>query len=1350
MATDRQQRPEGEPAESLRRLGKFQIVKKLGAGGMGAVFLATDTELKRPVALKVLPKDRTDNPRLVRRFKAEAQAVATLRHENIVAIYEAGEIDGYPYLALEYVDGTDLQTLIQKRGVVPPKRSLKIIRQVADALQHAYEKNIVHRDIKPSNLLVKTDGTCKLTDLGLARSIDETLDTSITRAGTTVGTVDYISPEQACDSKAADIRSDIYSLGCTWYHMLTGKPPFSEGDLQAKIRAHLNSPPPNPRQLNPNVPEAYVAVMHQMMAKDPRDRYQTPAELIADLDKVAGVARSLRSELFDEPVAPESPEEYEAWGEPPPESVPTPGSKPKRSEEPRSPEPRSPSSARGGEEEAPVPVPQKMPIRQPGKPVPEGASAPRRRRAAPHDREEGELASTEGEAKSRRLPRGREKAPASLSVDVDFTRVLLIGGIVVAVLGLFWWAFSRGTSWSTPSVAAPRPEERPPPPVVPVEPEPPPVAEQPAGPPRAEAQILAGDSSAVSRQGVIFAGTDDLGNPESAVMRRLVPDWVYALRNAGTEGLPRVTVSLNPTAGALGSLNAAIKHSFARARVVELAGSGPFPLDPEVIQNVDRLVIRAAAGSEPLILFRGAPARAEQGYLHLKGGVLELEGVHLLLAAPPDAPPRTFLSVDAGTIVLRRCTATQGEVSGPAVLCRAAESDASPFPARVLLEESLVRGSRLTAVSGRGDRVDVIVGGSLLASGSGAVIDVEVRSAAAAPVPASSEPAAVGEAPGGAAAASSGTPRADDRHSAVRLLGSVVVAGENAVTLRQPSSLTLARCDVLVRRSILVGGDDAVLLALPEWPIRATTVSGQPRAAQLQWQQERSYLAGWPALVRVGESENVETIADAAGWQLFWGVPLETASYSPEALALGRKEILRIDEGLCRSWAALVPAEVASGTTVGLAQGLPSPPAALEQHLVLSSRPQLPAGYVELGPPVGKVVRVDLRGLKRNLNEFLNSAEVPDGAHVQLSGIGLVTIPPLRLRGKSLRLEFLQGGEGAPLVLRPEAGGTDTPEAALVVEQGRLDLIGARIQATPSRTRNAPARLILVRGGDVTLRNCWIEGPLRPDAPEEPLVEWVRSEPSANRQFGYIADTYFLGSQPLLAADVDRRLLIVHNSILATRSEGLILRTHLGAAAVEPALAGWAVVQHCTFLIGTRALRLMGNPTGRDAPAAHIECTACVFAPGPGTDVEAAAVLAHPERMTAGNLFDWWERRNGYAPGLKRYRQPSASGTSGANSEPQDFSRDWVGFWTASHVDGPVTGPNGVLFKTLVTSLEGISPPVLELMPSCAAARSAPDGGPIGARVDRIGPAGMLRGTSTPPPGSPTPAAPGLPPRVDF
>tara|TARA_R110002095_G_scaffold105799_2_gene92586 strand:- start:3365 stop:7699 length:4335 start_codon:yes stop_codon:yes gene_type:complete len=267
----------------LETLGKYQIQKEIGAGGMGAVFLAKDTTLNRLAALKILPRDKAENPVLVKRFKAEGQAAAHLRHENIVSVYDAGEEDGYLYIALEYVEGTDLHNLINKRGRIPVRRSLEIITQVTQALAHAYQQGIVHRDIKPANILIRLDGVVKLTDLGLARSIDDNTETSITRAGTTVGTVDYMAPEQARDSKAADIRSDLYSLGCSWYHMLTGRAPFSEGSLTNKLAAHAATPPPDPRELNERVPEGVVAIIQRMMAKSQSERYQTPEELLEDL-----------------------------------------------------------------------------------------------------------------------------------------------------------------------------------------------------------------------------------------------------------------------------------------------------------------------------------------------------------------------------------------------------------------------------------------------------------------------------------------------------------------------------------------------------------------------------------------------------------------------------------------------------------------------------------------------------------------------------------------------------------------------------------------------------------------------------------------------------------------------------------------------------------------------------------------------------------------------------------------------------------------------------------------------------------------------------------------------------------
>jgi serine/threonine protein kinase len=276
----------GESGDSApSQVGRYRILKRIGSGGMGTVYLAEDPTLHRTVALKVLVKTANTPANLIRRFDAEAKTAAMLRHPNIVTVFDSGDADGHLFLALEYIDGPDLEKVIRKKGRIAVERSIEIVRQIARALDHAHTLGIVHRDIKPSNILLRRDGTATLTDLGLARAIDESAASGITRAGFTVGTVDYMAPEQARSSKSADVRSDLYSLGCTWFHMLTGHVPFNEGDLTNKLRAHAQTAPPDPREDDQRIPSGIVAVLQRMMAKKPDDRYQTPAELLADLDR---------------------------------------------------------------------------------------------------------------------------------------------------------------------------------------------------------------------------------------------------------------------------------------------------------------------------------------------------------------------------------------------------------------------------------------------------------------------------------------------------------------------------------------------------------------------------------------------------------------------------------------------------------------------------------------------------------------------------------------------------------------------------------------------------------------------------------------------------------------------------------------------------------------------------------------------------------------------------------------------------------------------------------------------------------------------------------------------------------
>jgi serine/threonine-protein kinase len=267
------------------RLGKYKILSHIATGGMATVYKASDEELGRIVALKVLATEMADKPNTLERFRREARHAARLSHKNIVTLYEYAQVNHLHFLALEFVDGIDLYDYIESKGQLGPEESRRILVQAVKALDHAYQQGIIHRDIKPSNFLLTRDRDrmrVKLTDLGLARNIDEE-QYRVTKAGSTVGTVDYLSPEQARNSASADIRSDIYSLGCTLYHMLAGQPPFSEGGLGERILRHLQDEPPDVRKFNQNVSAEMWELLQRMLAKKPEDRPQTPAELLAEL-----------------------------------------------------------------------------------------------------------------------------------------------------------------------------------------------------------------------------------------------------------------------------------------------------------------------------------------------------------------------------------------------------------------------------------------------------------------------------------------------------------------------------------------------------------------------------------------------------------------------------------------------------------------------------------------------------------------------------------------------------------------------------------------------------------------------------------------------------------------------------------------------------------------------------------------------------------------------------------------------------------------------------------------------------------------------------------------------------------
>ena len=271
-------------------LGRYKLLGQLGAGGMSTVYLGEHVLMQRRVAIKVLPRNRVTDTSYLARFHREARAAASLDHPNIVRAYDVDNDGDTHYLVMEFVDGCDLQQSVKKNGPMEFAAAAEYVRQAAEGLGHAHSNGLIHRDVKPANLLVDRKNVVKVLDLGLARFTDED------RASLTVqydenvlGTADYLAPEQAIDSHGVDARADIYSLGCAFYFLLTGHPPFPDGTLPQRLMAHQRQQPPSIVRERPGAPPDLAEICMKMMAKKPVDRYQS-------MDDVAQALRHWQAE----------------------------------------------------------------------------------------------------------------------------------------------------------------------------------------------------------------------------------------------------------------------------------------------------------------------------------------------------------------------------------------------------------------------------------------------------------------------------------------------------------------------------------------------------------------------------------------------------------------------------------------------------------------------------------------------------------------------------------------------------------------------------------------------------------------------------------------------------------------------------------------------------------------------------------------------------------------------------------------------------------------------------------------------------------------------------------------------
>jgi len=263
-----------------KQIGGYKLIRRIGEGGMGEVYLAEQLTMHRTVALKILHGKWADDEEFRKRFLLEARAAGKLSHQNLIQVFDVNKYQGLYYFSMEYIDGVTVDDLIRHEGPLNVEKIIDLIMQVCQALKYLQVHDIVHRDIKPANIMVTKDGQVKLGDFGFIQSV---FDAELMQEGTTIGTPDYISPEQARGERNLDVRSDIYSLGATLFHMLTGKTLFS-GSCSKVMRDHIETVPPKIEDLRKDLPKDLVRIVRKMMEKLPIDRYQSPDEIIKDLE----------------------------------------------------------------------------------------------------------------------------------------------------------------------------------------------------------------------------------------------------------------------------------------------------------------------------------------------------------------------------------------------------------------------------------------------------------------------------------------------------------------------------------------------------------------------------------------------------------------------------------------------------------------------------------------------------------------------------------------------------------------------------------------------------------------------------------------------------------------------------------------------------------------------------------------------------------------------------------------------------------------------------------------------------------------------------------------------------------
>ena len=1262
-----------------QRIGSYRILERLGAGGMSAVYRAVHVDTGHEVALKILTQSLARNSTVLQRFLREARSVETLEDPYIVAIYDRGIDQGRHYLVLEYVRGGDFHEFIQRRGPLGVADAISVILGVARGLRHAASRGLIHRDVKPSNILRTPEGQPKLTDLGLALQ-SEFEDERVTREGTTVGTVDYMAPEQARDSRATSIQSDIYSLGCTFYYLLTGVAPYPGGDITDKLTRHARAPVPEIRDLRPDVPPEVSAILRRMMAKEPSDRFADYDELITALEAVPAVAPDgmpaialapLRDdEDLDHPV---SSGESQA---PPPWSGEFSGG-PADTDAPL----LEPLADLVGELSGQFPRPAP---RQPATPL-ELASAG----AAFEDTTDSDIVE-----ESAVVPASRP----SRSVAAWIIPSIVIGLVfVLMAIGTHQFrdrsqeleappgdisngdaevAHASRLHSSPPRTALPRKEES-----VPTQPV---RSRRPASSEEADRTrwVEPADPEPVA---AVSASAED---------RHHLPDWARAPIADRVDG-PFVVVRRIPDrndAEAVPSLEMALDRN--RGGTVELADEGPLPVDELRVSGRSRL-IRARPGFRPIVQIerpsletvrqqtaRQRVAGPQTAFVALDRKSLTLDGLDLILDASLLSSGQTALFGCAGAnLTLRNCTITI--LNNQRTAFSVIRVEPSAQPSRIRLEGTLVRGWFTSGVEISGTSADLAVYRSLLLGGTGPLVRVALPE--------------------------SDSPQRLDFVDAVLAGPGPIIECAQATHGAQPKPLVMRSFGSAFGRLQV----PAIAIASVIWSSRPGTTAAQ----QIEWLGDRNLFAGWRGFLAIGRDPTI-TVGDLAAVRSTWNgtdgasqeilvpylLPADPAAALPMNLVPFLPDRAAILGQVARPRAGLFEKTVSAYASpirpepVGWAVDRRTQPRPPVQAKLVPPPSQAGSDVVIIPPKAaspGASPPTDGRNeltmdvadphWAGDLGAFLRDRLTAEMgfARVRVVGTGMHRFTPVRLPPGlqvEIRVEPTAGAGPPSWSPQPQVTGP----ALIEVRGGALVLAGVDLRHdAESRLEN----LIAAEDAHLVLVRCQLTAPPGSTDVAGGLIAFraLTTRPKSG-------DAH----QRLFTVPVDRPVCrLVESTLIA---HGTALRAELGRGLVALSQcavgAGGAVLElvparvmrsrfdvdllldQCTMVAERSIIRLgpwPGQAPGPDRPWLVTSQNCAFLDLSPRRPRETALLRGDADALARGTLF--WQALND-AIDVDQFTAADGGPASTGHSPWRDVLAQWVHFWGPSHMSR-IAGPYG-------------------------------------------------------------------------